>query len=249
MSEYKPPLRARLHWYRLSAAEFALLTAMCEHRSDGSTVWASIARLAAYSKLSERTVQVLIRRFCGRGILSQLAPANAAKRMPATYQVNESALEEDPRMVPYRGTGQEQLLGIPLSTVPGEPIPDPDLVQSLHQSDAATAPNSRLDSRSSTLPNPPFQGGNLVSDSTSKEYARESSETSTDFHRRLTRRDRNRLNEQIYLSMRDPRVDFNSAMETACARLMIPLSDAWATARASGIDPMNRSTRRNEADS
>jgi hypothetical protein len=27
-----PPLRARLHWYKLTSAEFALLTAMCEHR-------------------------------------------------------------------------------------------------------------------------------------------------------------------------------------------------------------------------
>src|SRR5437870_1860285 len=132
MSEHKPPLRARLHWYRLSASEFALLTAMCEQRSDGSTVWASIARLAAYSKLDERTVQRLIRGFCARGILSQLAPGNAAKRMPATYRVNEAALEEDPRMVPYRSTGQDQLPGIPRPAVPGEPIPDNELVASCH---------------------------------------------------------------------------------------------------------------------
>jgi len=144
-----PPLRARLHFYKLTAAEFALLTAMCEHRSDGSTVWASIARLAAYSKLGERTVQVLIRGLCARGILSQLAPGNAAKFKPATYRINEDALEEDPRMAPYRDTGQEQLPGIPVAPVPGEPIPDADLVQPLHQPGAATAPDSRFDSRSS----------------------------------------------------------------------------------------------------
>jgi len=119
-----PPLRARLHWYRLTSAEFALLTAMCEHRSDGSTVWASVARLAAYSKLDERTVQRLIRGFCARGILSQLAPGNVAKRMPATYRVNEAALEEDSKMAPYRDTGQELLPGITLAAIPGEPIAD-----------------------------------------------------------------------------------------------------------------------------
>jgi hypothetical protein len=119
-----PPLRARLHWYKLTAAEFALLTAMCEHRSDGSTVWASVARLAAYSKMDERTVQRLIRGLCARGILSQLAPGNVAKRMPATYRINEAALEDDPRMAPYRSTGQESLPGITLAAIPGEAILD-----------------------------------------------------------------------------------------------------------------------------
>ena len=149
-----PPLRARLHWYKLTSAEFALLTAMCEHRSDGSTVWASVARLAAYSKLSERTVQSLIRGFCDGGVLSQLAPGNAAKCRPSTYRINEAALQEDPKMAIYRNTGQVQLPGIPLTAVPGEPIPDvaqlDTLVQPLHQPGAAIAPNSRFDSRSLT---------------------------------------------------------------------------------------------------
>src|SRR6266853_505791 len=93
----RPPLRARLHWYQLATAEFALLTAMCERCSDGSTIWAAIPRLAAYSKLSERSVQRLIRDLCRRGILSQLAPPNA-KHKPATYRINEPALDDDPRM-------------------------------------------------------------------------------------------------------------------------------------------------------
>ncbi len=170
-----PPLRARLHQYRLTVAEFALLTAMCEHRSDGSAVWASVTRLAAYSKLSERTVQALLRRFCARGILSQRAPGNAAKQRPATYRINEAALEEDPRMAPYRSTGQEQLPGIQIPAVPGEVIPDlvqplhqgyseDTLVQPLHQAGAAAAPNSRL-----ILENhPPFQ--NLPTKSEAKAF-------------------------------------------------------------------------------
>src|SRR5271157_1179202 len=131
----RPPLRARLHWYVLSAAEFLVLTAMCEHCSDGSIIWASISRIAAYSKLSERTVQYVIRNLCRRGILSQLAKGNAAKRRPVTYRINEAALEQDPAMEPYRSR-QEQLPGIRRAPVPGEPIADPDLVQPLHQSGA-----------------------------------------------------------------------------------------------------------------
>ncbi len=240
-----PPLRARLHWYRLTTAEFAVLTAMCEHRSDGSTVWASIARLAAYSKLNERTVQRLIRGFCARGILSQLAPGNAAKRMPATYRINEDALAEDPEMVAYRSTGQEQLPGIRRSVIPGEPIPD-DLVVPCHQvapshqSGGAVSPNSINDSRSTTLPNPPFQGGSLDLASSSKENTRA---------RALTTRERRHLNQQIFESMHDPRVDLKLAVETACARLLIPLNDAWAALSASGIDLINKPMRRDEADS
>ncbi len=89
MSDAKPPLRARLHWYKLSSDELVLLQAMAEHCSDGSTIWPAIPRLAAYSKLSERKVQRLIhgenRRgrhvpgLCDRGILSKLASGNAAK--------------------------------------------------------------------------------------------------------------------------------------------------------------------------
>jgi hypothetical protein len=147
MSEREPPLRARLHWYRLSVAEFALLTAMCEHCSDGSTIWASIPRLAAYSKLSERKVQRLICHLCGRGILSQLAPANTARHRPVTYRINEPAFQDDPRMAAYR-TCQKQLPGIPHTPVPGEPIPDRHLVSSGHQSGVQQTPDSKaFDSR------------------------------------------------------------------------------------------------------
>jgi hypothetical protein len=233
-----PPLRARLHWYRLSAAEFALLTAMCEHRSDGSTVWASVARLAAYAKLDERTVQRLIRGFCARGILSQLASGNAAKRMPATYRINEQALEEDPRMAPYRNTGQEKLPGIPLAAVPGESIPDRELVAPCHQmtprhqSGGTMSPDSRIDSGSTTHPNPPFQGGNFALASTSKEKTPRARIAGG-----LSVRDRRQLNQEIFSVMQDPRVDFDSALQTACARLLIPIIDARAAVSASGIDP------------
>jgi hypothetical protein len=139
MSESRPPLRARLHWYDLSSEELALLQAMVEHCSDGSTIWAAIPRLAAYSKLSERTVQRRLRQFCTRGILTELAPPNTGRRRPATYRLNEEALHFDPKMRPYINR-QQQLPGINRSPVPGEPIPDRPLVSQSHQTGVTVSP-------------------------------------------------------------------------------------------------------------
>ena len=140
-----PPLRARLHWYKLTAAEFALLTAMTEHSSDGSAIWASVSRLAAYSKLSERTVQYVIRGLCARGILNQLAQGNSwRKRRPAVYRMNESAMEDDPKMKPYR-TAQRQLPGMTGAMVAPQPV------QNLHPTGAMVAPDSRSKTNPQTL--------------------------------------------------------------------------------------------------
>jgi hypothetical protein len=110
---------------------------MCEHCSDGSTIWAAIPRLAAYSKLSERKVQRLIRALLGRGILSQLAPSNTAKRRPATYRINEAALNEDPRMAPYRAH-QQPRPGIHRASPTRKPVPDGHLVSAGYQSAVRT---------------------------------------------------------------------------------------------------------------
>jgi hypothetical protein len=162
MSDLKPPLRARLHRYKLTTAEFALLTAMCEHCSDGSFVWPAIPRLAAYAKLSKRKTQYVIRVLRNRGVLSQLAPPNGARRRPATYRINEAALEDDPKMTRYRAR-QQQLPGICRPSAQGEPIADPvhgvhptgaddapHPLHSVHESGAQPAPDSQsLDSRTS----------------------------------------------------------------------------------------------------
>lgn len=143
-----PPLRARLHWYRLSLAEFALLTAVCEHCSDGATIWASIRRLAAYSKLSERKVQYVIRGLCDRGILSQLAPANSwNKRRPAIYRINEAALQDDPKMAPFRPTGQQELPLIRPTGAQRAPVP----VHTACATGAHCAPDSRSKSNSKAI--------------------------------------------------------------------------------------------------
>lgn len=135
----KPPLRARLHWYQLSAAEFTLLTAMCEACSDGSVVFAAIPRLAAYARLSPRHVRRLIhgyidkrtgnrvKGFLERGILTQLAAPGSRKRT-ATYRINEDALHPAPTMRPYLSeAAQQKLPGIlkPAKVgVPQRPIGD-----------------------------------------------------------------------------------------------------------------------------
>ncbi len=121
MNEHTPPLRARLHWYKLDVFEFAVLTAMCEHDWKGLSVWPSVARLAAYSKLSERKVQYVIRQLRERGIVSELAPGSSGKHRPTTYRINEEACEADPRMSPYTDR-HIQLPGICRPPVPGEPI-------------------------------------------------------------------------------------------------------------------------------
>ena len=99
-SRPRPPLRARLHWYRLTASELAVLTAMCEACSDGSEVYAAVPRLAAYAKLTRRQVDRFIhgyvdprtatrvKGFVERGILTQLAPPGSRKRT-AIYRINE----------------------------------------------------------------------------------------------------------------------------------------------------------------
>lgn len=119
MSESR--LRERLHWYRLDVYEFAVLSAMCLHDWYGKTVWASIPRLAAFAKLSERKVQYVIRALRKRGILSELAPGNSANRRSVTYRINEEAFETDPRTVPYDDR-QIHLPGIKRPAVTGEPV-------------------------------------------------------------------------------------------------------------------------------
>jgi hypothetical protein len=136
----RPPLRARLHRYHLTTAEFALLTAMAEHCSDGSTIYAAVPRLAAYAKLSARQVERIIhgyddarsgKRVAGlteRGILTELAPHNGRKRRPATYHLNEDALQLDPRMRRYLHQEKQRILpGIlkpPKQGIPELPVSD-----------------------------------------------------------------------------------------------------------------------------
>lgn len=128
-SKGRAPLHARVFHYKLTCSEFCLVQAMIQHNSGGDCVYASIARLAAYSGLHERTIQKLIhgqkRRgryvpgLLDRGILTELAPGNSGKRKSATYRVNEAALELKPEMTLYRNLQQ----GLPGIGAPvGEPV-------------------------------------------------------------------------------------------------------------------------------
>jgi hypothetical protein len=123
----RPPLRARLHRYKLTSSELVLLQAMCEHCSSGETIWASTERLADYSKLSQRQVQRIIKGLLNRRILRELAPASRKKKRPATYAITEAALPEDSRVMRYLNRQKQYALpGVHLASVPGEPISDPN---------------------------------------------------------------------------------------------------------------------------
>ena len=124
-----PPPKTQLYWASLTHKEKSVLDAMYEHCSDGSIVWASLPRLARYSKLSRKTVQRALhgdRRngrpgLIARGIVTQLAKANRGKKRPATYRINAEALAEDPQMDRYKKR-QLTLPGIRRPAAPGEPI-------------------------------------------------------------------------------------------------------------------------------
>jgi hypothetical protein len=143
--EIDRPLRSRLHWYVLTSSELALLEAMCEHDPEGSYVSVSGDRLAVFSHLSPRTVRYIIngtpeqsartgrsaqRSVPGlieRGILTELAPENAAQKLPPIYRVNEEAFTPDPAVLAYIREDQVRartLPGISLPWRPGHPVPN-----------------------------------------------------------------------------------------------------------------------------
>lgn len=116
--EARKPLKDRLHWYKLTATEYALLRAMAEHSWDGSVVNASLNRLVAYSKLSLRTVLRTLNGYAdkkgliAKRYISVIAPGNAGRRRSSTYRINESAMAIDPKMRPYLNRLKQQRLPI-----------------------------------------------------------------------------------------------------------------------------------------
>ena len=129
-----PPLKTRLYWSSLTNNEKSVLDAMYEHCWNGSIVWAALPRLAAYCKLSRKTVQRVLHGdprqeksgLIRRGIVTQLAPANRGKKRPATYRINPDALADDPQMEQYKRR-QGILPGIRRVAAPGEPIESPTM--------------------------------------------------------------------------------------------------------------------------
>jgi hypothetical protein len=128
-----PPQKTRLYWSSLTSSEKSVLDAMYEHNSNGDIVWASLKRLAAYCKLSRKTVQRVLRGderkkpmvgLIKRGIVTQLAPANCGKNRPASYRINPEALPGDPEMERYRRR-QGVLPGVQRMAIPREPIERP----------------------------------------------------------------------------------------------------------------------------
>ena len=127
---FKAPLRAEVYKKKLTGIEQAVLLAMLEiGDSSGEVLNISIARIAAYSKFDEKSVQRAIwgdhrkhpdqprpeRKkgepdkecpFCqdcliNRRVLQPLAPANWKKHRPAKYRLNLGILENCPEVGYY----------------------------------------------------------------------------------------------------------------------------------------------------
>lgn len=106
------PLRAKLYRYQLTHTELATLQAMLEGNSTGEFNFLGLNRVAAFSKLSRKTIQNTIngrwdrkgKRVLGlieKRVLVVIAPSNAASRKPTTYRIQLEALKPDPRVEKY----------------------------------------------------------------------------------------------------------------------------------------------------
>lgn len=161
-SERQAPLRARLHQYQLTKSEFAFLSAMCEHSSDGSMVYAAMQRLATYAKLSRRHADRLVNGYLDprtgkrveglieRKILTRIAKPGAKKRT-AIYRINEYALREAPKMQSYsQQATQMDLPGVLKRKfgIPQQPITDINHGDTRH---GVQYVNSSIDTVSSPL--------------------------------------------------------------------------------------------------
>jgi Helix-turn-helix domain len=170
MSEYRPPLRARVFQKSVTAHEELLILVMLElSGGTGEFIWPSIQTMAAYAKLDPRTVQRLIhghidarrnervKGLLERGALSELAPGNGARHKTVSYRLNLDALPDDPAMVRYLIARQQRALpGIRRQPISGEPIPEPTPVPPCH-------PGGRLSPMPTSLCHPP--GGAVPPDS------------------------------------------------------------------------------------
>ena len=106
------PVRALLYHKKLTSNELKVLQAMLEiGDSTGQLLYPSIPRIAAYAKVSRRTVQNVLHGdhrnktklgLIPRGVLTEIAPANATKRRSATYRLNIEVLEDDVETERYR---------------------------------------------------------------------------------------------------------------------------------------------------
>lgn len=135
VESFKPYVR--LDFYDLTDAERKVLRAMLSFtpRSSGLAIYKDIPAIARRANCSERTVQNVIHGYTrkdgtkaiglmARGILSRTAPANRAKRRPATYRINWEAFSLDPRQI--GDLEQRMQLPLPIPGLKTPPIPDDD---------------------------------------------------------------------------------------------------------------------------
>jgi len=117
--EYPKTLRAQLYNSKLAAEELLVLQAVLDNSCSGQVNSHAISRIAAYAKLSRRTVQSVLHGkkertdkngrlrpskvgLIARRVLIEVVPADAAERRAATYRINPQALQPDTEMERYQ---------------------------------------------------------------------------------------------------------------------------------------------------
>lgn len=95
-----------------------------------------------------------------------------------------------------------------------------------------TIRNEDLSKKRTTLPNPPFQGGNRFRSLTSREGRRLCDLIDRLQHRHLDHYGHNKFDE--FNRLIRP-MEFEQALELACAQLLLPIESAWAAAKAAGL--------------
>ena len=152
-SSHELPLHAQLYRLNISSTELLVLLAILQHNSSGTFNYAALKRIAAYAKLSRRTVQAAIhgtpphRRKDGsirkgrpgladdsRRILVAMAPHNSAERRPTTYRIQIEAAPPCPRVAAYIQRDEQRRL----RREPTLPFPSEDKIAAWRQENRNT---------------------------------------------------------------------------------------------------------------
>ena len=115
------PLRFEVWKKKLSPNEKLVLLAMFEHSKTGEWMYASLGRIAAYCSLSRSTVRRILhgdqkRATIGlicRRVVAPIAAAKPGRRRPATYRLQPDAAPDDPRVLEFLGTPEQQPMVFP----------------------------------------------------------------------------------------------------------------------------------------
>jgi hypothetical protein len=203
-----------------------LLHAICDCADDDGRAFPSINYLAWKTGLARSTVLLYMQGFRENGVLENLGRRAALERRVEANSERDTSvvmvhLDKLPLKKPWR-----EIRGGSTATGLRESNSGPTGVQlepgGSPAAGGATKEESSVEpSQNQTLPLiPPLRGG------------------------KLTVRQLRQLNDEIFRVMEDPQVELESAVETACARLLLPLELAWEAVRAAGLGEVKKQPQR-----